>query len=140
VSIPNIKKLFSFIRLYVTVILSFEVFLLSSKRLDFIWLNGTATKPPTCSFFALGENLVKSYKSKKYFFVKYPIFFRNNYKLCMMICLNKQRASKSSYFLMTRSDSQTVKNCSYPLCPTSTVNEQEPLRNKLIAGQTPRVR
>ncbi len=51
-----------------TVILSLEVFLLSSKRFDFIRLNGTATKPPTCSFYALGENLIKSYESKKFFF------------------------------------------------------------------------
>jgi hypothetical protein len=66
VSIPDIKKLFSFIRLYVTVILSLEVFLLSSKRFGFIRLNGTATKPPTSSFFALDKNLVKSYDYKKY--------------------------------------------------------------------------
>jgi hypothetical protein len=75
VSIPDIKKLFSFIRLYVTVILSLEVFLLSSKRFDFVCLNGAATKSPTCSFFALGENLVKPGECKKYFFCKISNIF-----------------------------------------------------------------
>ncbi len=91
-SIPSIKKLFSFIRLYKTVILSLEVFVLSSKSFDFVCLNGAATKPRTCSFFALGENLVKSCECKKNFFVKYPIFFPNNYKLYIVISLDKQRA------------------------------------------------